>query len=128
MTRIGKTMASMSIKRGCQISFIAKQPYLDHSICQLIYLHVEHKNKMGELSHMKNVFGFRHALGSQLSDAMKAHLMGLIKQGLSLAQVMAQHKVYVREQALRNEHVTRDTFVLPSYVQNLAKKKANELW
>jgi hypothetical protein len=49
MTKIGKTMASMSIKRGCQKSFIAKQPYLDHSIFQLIYLHVEHKNKMGEL-------------------------------------------------------------------------------
>jgi hypothetical protein len=83
---------------------------------------------MGELCHKKNVFGFHHALGSQLSDAMKAHLMGLIKQGLSPAQVMAQHKVYVREQALRNEHVTCDTFVLPSYMQNLAKKKVNELW
>jgi len=35
MTKIGKTMAGMSIKRGCQRSFIAKQPYLDHSIFQL---------------------------------------------------------------------------------------------
>jgi hypothetical protein len=68
---------------------------------------------MGELCHGKNVFGFHHALGSQLSNAMKAHLMGLKRQGLSFVQVMAQHKVYVTEQALRNEHVTRDTFVLP---------------
>jgi hypothetical protein len=34
---------------------------------------------MGELCHGKNVFGFRHALGSQLSNALKAHLMGLNK-------------------------------------------------
>jgi hypothetical protein len=33
MIRIRKTMVGMSIKHGCQKSFIAKQPYLDHSIC-----------------------------------------------------------------------------------------------
>jgi len=43
--------------------------------------------------------GFHHALGSQLSNALKAHLMGLITQGLSHAQVTAQHKVYVKEYA-----------------------------
>jgi hypothetical protein len=83
-------MATMSIKCGCKKSFIAKQPYLDHSICQLIYFHAEHMNKMGELCHVKNVLGLRHALGSELADAMKAHFMGFIKQSLSLAQVMAQ--------------------------------------
>ncbi len=36
---------------------------------------------------------------------------------------MAQHKVYVREQALRNELVTHDTFVLLSNMRNLAKKR-----
>jgi hypothetical protein len=46
---------------------------------------------MGELCHGKNVFGFHHALGSQLLDVMKAHIMGVIRQGLSLVQVMAQH-------------------------------------
>ncbi len=73
---------------------------MDHSICQIIYFHVEHKNKMGELYQRKNVLGFCHALGSQLLDVMKAHLMGLIRQGLSYVQVMAQHKAYVKEQAL----------------------------
>jgi hypothetical protein len=55
---------------------------------------------MGELYQRKNVLGFCHALGSQLLDVMKAHLMGLIRQGLSYVQVMAQHKAYVKEQAL----------------------------
>jgi hypothetical protein len=36
-TKISKTLVGMSIKCGCQISFITKQPYLA-SLCQLIYL------------------------------------------------------------------------------------------
>jgi len=59
---------------------------------------------------------------------MKAHLMGLIREGLSLVQVMVHHKAYVKEKSLNNECVIHDTFVLPSDVRNLAKKKANELW
>jgi hypothetical protein len=58
MTRIGKTMAGMSIKCGCQRSFITKQPYLDHNSCQLIYLHAKHKNKMGELAMGKMFLDF----------------------------------------------------------------------
>jgi hypothetical protein len=115
-------MVGMSIKRGYKISFIAKQPYLDHSNCQLIYLRVEHKNKLDEVCHRNSVFGFQHTLGSQLSNVMEAHLMGLIRQGLSPTQVMAHHKAYVKEQALRNELITQDTFVLSFDVKNLAKK------
>jgi hypothetical protein len=51
-------MAGMPIKHGCQRSFIAKQPYLDHSICQLIYLQAKHKNKMGELATRKMFLDF----------------------------------------------------------------------
>jgi hypothetical protein len=32
-TCISKTMFGMSIKRGCQRAFIAKQPYLDQNHC-----------------------------------------------------------------------------------------------
>jgi hypothetical protein len=72
----------------------------------LIYLNAEYKNKEGEVCHGKDVVGYQHALGSQLSDGMKAHLMGLIKQGLSPVQVMTHHKAHVRKVALKNEHVT----------------------
>jgi hypothetical protein len=58
---------------------------------------------------------------------MKAHLMGLVRQGLSPTQIMAQPKAYVKEQALRNEPITCDTFVLPSNMWNLANKKVDEL-
>ncbi len=41
---------------------------------------------------------------------------------------MTRHKSYVKEQAQRNEPITCNTFVLPSNVRNLAKKRVNELW
>ncbi len=53
--------------------------------------------------------------------------MGLVRQGLSPTQIMAQPKAYVKEQALRNEPITCDTFVLPSNMWNLANKKVDEL-
>jgi hypothetical protein len=56
-THILKTMFDMSIKRGCQKAFIAKQPYLDHNLCQLMYLNAKHKNKEGGVCHGKNVVG-----------------------------------------------------------------------
>jgi hypothetical protein len=59
---------------------------------------------------------------------MKAHLMGLFWQGLSLAQVMAHHKAYVRKKALKNESTIGDTFILPFDVKNLSRKIAYELW
>jgi len=89
-------MFGMSIKCGCQKSFITKQPYLNHILCQLIYLHAEHTNK-GVVCHGTFVIVYQHALGSQISNAMKAHLMQLIKQRLSPVQVMTHHKSYVKE-------------------------------
>jgi hypothetical protein len=57
-THISKIMSGMSIKHGCWRAFIAKQPYLDQSPCQLIYLSAEHKNKEGEICHGKDVVGY----------------------------------------------------------------------
>jgi thymidylate kinase len=54
--------------------------------------------------------------------------MGLIREGLFLAQIMVHHKAYIREKALNNELVICDTFVVPSNFRNLAKKRTNELW
>jgi hypothetical protein len=94
----------------------------------LIYLNPKHKNKQGEVFHGKVVVGYQHTLGSQLSDSMKAHLMGLLQQRLSPAQVMDHHKVYVREKALKNEPITRDIFVLPFDVKILSRKRVDGLW
>jgi hypothetical protein len=56
MIKVGKTMASMSTKHGCQKSFITKQPYFNNNIC--------HTNKWVDYAMGKMFFGFRHALGS----------------------------------------------------------------
>jgi hypothetical protein len=91
-------------------------------------LNAKHKNKHDQVYHGKDVLGYHHALGSQLLDGMKAHLMGLLRQSLSPTQVMTHHKMHVRKMALKNELVTSYTFVLPSDVKNLAKKRVDELW
>ncbi len=62
--KISKTLVGMSIKRNCQKKFIAKQPYLDPNLCQLIYLNPKHKNKQGEVCHGKLIVGYWHAFGS----------------------------------------------------------------
>jgi hypothetical protein len=65
-------------------------------------LNAKHENKQGQVCHGKDVLGYHHALSSQLLDGMKARLMGLLKQGLSLAQVMIHHKMLVKEMTLKN--------------------------
>jgi hypothetical protein len=43
-------------------------------------------------------------------------------------QIMQQHTKEVRELALTNGPVIRDTFLLPSDVRNICRKRAEELW
>jgi len=126
--RIGKTMAGNSIKRGCQRAFVAKQPYLDGALCVLIYENTEHLNIHGELCHGTMVSGTRYALGAGLSDELKMKIAQMHAFGLSPAQIMQQHTKEVRELALSNGVVTRDTLLLPVDVRNICRKRAEELW
>jgi hypothetical protein len=134
--RIGKTMAGNSIKRGCQRAFVAKQPYLDGTLCVLIYENTEHLNIHGELCHGTMVelchgtmvSGTRYALGVGLSDELKMKIAQMHAFGLSPAKIMQQHTKEVRELTLSNGVVTRDTFLLPVDVRNICRKRAEELW
>jgi hypothetical protein len=74
------------------------------------------------------VAGFGHALGATLSEKKKDEISSMLDFGLSPAQVMTQHKHYVRGLAMSNAPVTRDTFVLPQDVRNLNNRKAEENW
>ena len=51
-----------------------------------------------------------------------------MRSGKSLAHVMADHKAEVLRCAHSNLPATRDTFVLPHDVYNIANKLAKELW
>jgi hypothetical protein len=128
VARIGKTLAGNSVKRGCQRCFVAKKPYLDHSLCLLIYENAEHCNTAGEHCHGTMVGGFRYALGAGLSIEMKQKIAQMHAYGLSPAQIMQQHTKEVRKLAVSNGLVTRDTFLLPSDVRNICRKRAEDLW
>ena len=118
----------MSIKCGCLCHFVAKRPYLNGSLCQLIYEHIEHTNKYGEPCHESTVASFCHALGSNIFEDMKLRIEQMHALGLSPAQIMNQHKQNMKELAKCNERVTRVTFLFPSDVRNICKKRAEELW
>ena len=126
--RVGKVVAGFSIKRGCLRCFVAKQPYLDPSLCMLIYENTMHFNARGEHCHGSMVSGFRYALGAGISEDMKYKIAKMHAFGLSPAQIMQQHTKEVRELALSNGPVTRDTFLLPTDVRNICRKRAEELW
>ena len=80
---IGKTLAGNSIKRGCQRAFVAKKPFLDGSLCILIYENTEHLNTQGELCHGTMVQGTRYALGAGLSEELKMKIAQMHAFGLS---------------------------------------------
>ena len=126
--RMGKIESGMSIKRGCQRHFYAKQVYMDNSLCQLIYKETTHANKNGDICHGVNVAGFRHALGRTLSVQKKDELNNLLWQGFTATQVMQQHREHVCDMTLKNAPVIRDTFVMPQDVRNLANQMAEDLW
>ena len=128
VARIGKTQVGNYVKRGCQRSFVAKKPYLDHSLCLLIYENTEHLNAKGEHCHGSMVSGFRYALGSGLSKELKLKIAQLYAFGLSPSQIMQPHTAEVRELAMSNGVVTRDTFLLPNDVRNICRTRAEDLW
>jgi hypothetical protein len=90
-TRIGKTLEDNLMKRGCQSCFLAKKPYLDHSLCLLIYENAEHLNTSREHCHGTMVGGFRYAFGVGLSDEMKQKFAQMHAYGLYPVQIMQQH-------------------------------------
>ena len=126
--RTGKTLARNSMKQGCQRCFVAKKPYLDHSLCLLIYENTEHLNAAGEHSYGTMVSGFRYALGVGLSEEVKLKIAQMHAYRLSPAQIMQQHTKEVWELAVSNGLVTCDTFLLPLDVRNICCKRAEELW
>lgn len=127
-TRNGKIKSGMSIKRGCQRHFHVKQPYLDNTLCQIVYKRWFHLNKAGEYCHGSATTGTRYSLQANLSVHKKDQLTDLLWLGLSPVQVMSQHRSLVSMLARTNGPVTRDTFVQPHDVRNLARRRAEELW
>ena len=126
--RVGKTVGGFSIKRGCMRCFVAKQLYLDPTLCMLVYENTMHLNARGEHCHGSMVSGFRYALGAGISDEMKYKIAKMHAFGLSPTQIMQQHTKEVRELALVNGTVTRDTFLLPTDIRNICRRRAEELW
>jgi hypothetical protein len=116
------------MKRECQRHSLAKQNYIDTTLCHLVYKVTEHVNCHGEQCHRLMVAGFKHSMGSSLSKNMKKKLGSTLDMGLISTQVMIQHKAFVMEMALSNAPVSRDMFVMAHDVRNIANKRTEETW
>ena len=82
INRVGKNLGGFSIKRGCLRCFVAKQSYLDPSLCMLVYETTMHFNLRGEHCHGSMVSGFRYALGAGISEDMKYKIAKMHAFGL----------------------------------------------
>jgi hypothetical protein len=82
----------------------------------------------GHLAHGSSYEGFRHSFGARLTSKTKRWIQNCLRLGFSLVQIMAKHKESVMKAAALGVESTRDTFILPSDVYNLAKKRAQELY
>ena len=85
-------------------------------------------NKDGKPCHDTEFGAQRVGLSGRLSTAIKLWIADTLRSGKSPAQVMVEHKFVVMQGALDNLHATRDTFIMPSDVCNIANKLAKELW
>jgi hypothetical protein len=97
---------------------VAKKPYLDHSLC---FVDVRKHN------HGSMISGFRYALGFGLSKELKFRIAQMHAFGLSPTQILQQYTKEIRQLALSNEVVTRNTFLLPSNVRDNCRKWVKEL-
>ena len=126
--RTGKIVFGGSIKRRCQHWFVAKKPYLNPSLCIPVYKNTMHLNTRGEHCQGSMVNGFRYALGVGISEDMKHKIAQMHVFRLSPAQIMQEHTKEVKNLALATGNVTCNTFLLPSDVRNICRKRAKELW
>ena len=127
-TRVDKTQGEMSIKCSCQCCFVVKGLLLDESLCMIHYYCMEYVNRTGNLCHGTEFGGQRTGLSGRLSQGTKDWILASLRSGKSPAQVMADHKAEVLRCARLNLPVTRDTFIMPSDVYNIASVIATKLW
>ena len=127
LQRIGKTLADISIQRECLHCFVAKRPYSDDLLCQLIYEHVHRTNKHGEPCHGSIVVGFYHALGSNIYEDMKLHIEHMHALDFQLKLWANTNKMWRSWQSVTNRWQKIHFFSFPD-IRNIYNKRGEELW
>ena len=121
-TRVAKISIGLTQKRGCQYFFVGKQLYVDQGLYELSHQCWDHKNVEGHLAHGSSYEGFRHSFGACLTSKTKRWIQNCLRLGFSPEQIMSKHKESVMKVVALGVEPTRNTFILPLDVYNLAKK------
>lgn len=124
--RVGKIQVGVSIKRGCQCNFVAKQLLLDEFFCTIKFHCMTHINKDGKPYHGIEFEGQHVGLLGCLSTSTKQWIFNTLIYGRSLTQVIAKHKVVIMQYDLNNLSATKDAFIMLANVYNIDNKFAKE--
>jgi hypothetical protein len=65
--RASRVQAGMTSKHGCLCNFVAKQLYMDNTLCEIQYHGMNHFYCQGQPCHGSSFTGFRHSLGAKMS-------------------------------------------------------------
>jgi hypothetical protein len=122
--RVSKLVTGMTLKRGCHCLFVAKQVYVDPTLCELQYHCWNHVTLEGKVAHGIAFDGFRYALGGRLTAKTVKWIENMIRQGFSTRQVMQLYQEHILEVARQVIKPTRDTFIMLDDIHNIAKKRA----
>ena len=118
----------MSRKRGYQCNFVAKQLELDMAICEIQYHCFSHTNLAGQPCSGISFARFCHSMGTRLSFKTREWTTKLIQRGLTPTQVLTKYKRELLDLATHGKRVSRDAFIMPIDVYNIANKHARQLW
>ena len=124
---LAKLLLVVPLREDAKGVWWQKKPYFDPSLCMLVYKNTMHLNSHGE-HYRSMVNGFLVCVRCWHFQRHEAQNCPMHVFGLSLTQIMEQHTKEVRILALANGTMTRNTFLLPSNVGNICRKRAEELW
>jgi hypothetical protein len=116
------------MKWRCQYYFVEKWVYVDTSLYELQYHYWDHVTVDERPTYGVAYDESQHALGGRLSKKTIDWIETYIRQGFTYRQVMWLHQQKIMEAARLGIKPTRDTFIMPLDVQNVAKKRAREIW
>ena len=104
--RTSARMRGFGQRRGCQCGFRVKRLYLEPSIAEITYHQMHHVNLEGRFRHGAIKTGHKSIFSSHLTPHVREFIMEHLRLGLSVPQIMANHRKQFLEVCERGEELT----------------------
>ena len=97
-------------------------------MAEITYHEMKHVNLNGSFCHGATKAGHKSRFSSHLSLEVREFIMGHLRLGLSIPQIMAKHRKRFLEVCQRGEELTRDLFICDQDIRNVAGRLAVETY